>query len=328
MGLSVRNRQIFKSSTAVLLSAVLLCACTRQAEPVEAEIGTVASVSVVETLPETTVQTTVSTLPETTKIPTAAAPTAARVSVAKSSTAPEALTESLDALLVPYGDTVAVYYKNTQSGAQYIYNPDTKYHIASIVKAPYCMWLLDKASRGEIDLQEPLVYSTQMAKEGSGSVKNLPDGTVLTVDELIAYTVRESDNTAFSMLRSKFGTAEYKRYTKQFDLVYPEDVKQVSNGNLTARDAGQYLAALYRFFSENPNGAVLKAHMQNTKSKYVYTKYPCAQKFGNYDGCYNVIAVVEADEPYFLAVLTRDFENSKAVVAFVREVNGEIQKNG
>lgn len=315
---------LFAILALTLLPAVLFTACGKAEDvPAVATVSqtepTVGSTAAPTSAP---VSTTVSTSAATTKVQTTRA-----VQVAKSSTANAALTEGLHTLLAPYGDRVALYYKKIATGEEYVSNPDAKFHIASICKAPYCMYLLDEASRGKVDLSAELVYSTSMKKEGSGTVKDMPDGTRLSVETLIRHTIRESDNTAFAMLRAKFGTSDYIQYTKQFNLFHPADVRNVSNGNICARDAGQYLAALYRFFGENPNGGILETHMRNTKSKYIYG-VPSAQKFGNYDGCYNVIAVVYADEPYFLAVLTRDFENSRTVIALIRQITAEIQKNG
>lgn len=66
---------------------------------------------------------------------------------AREFTFPEEGRAALDTLLAGY-EGVSVFYQDVGSGAVYEYRSLEKYPAASVVKAPYCLYVLDLASQG------------------------------------------------------------------------------------------------------------------------------------------------------------------------------------
>ena len=218
-------------------------------------------------------------------------------------TFPEEGRAALDALLAGQ-EGVSVFYQDVGSGATYEYRPFDRYPAASVVKAPYCMYVLDLASQGRADLNRTFTYSEEWKRPGTGKIQNMPFGTVLTLRELIRYAIEESDNVAFAFIRSAYPAAGYRAYAEGFGLTYPEDIRNGANSRICARDAGAYLAALDRFIRSHPYGPELKAYMQNTRYPLIQSSYPMARKYGWMEGAYHDMAIVYAPHPYRLAILS------------------------
>ena len=111
---------------------------------------------------------------------------------AREFTFPEEGRAALDTLLAGY-EGVSVFYQDVGSGAVYEYRSLEKYPAASVVKAPYCLYVLDLASQGRADLNQTFTYTEQWMRKGTGKIQNMPFGTVLTLRELVRYAIEESD---------------------------------------------------------------------------------------------------------------------------------------
>ncbi|MEG2213055.1 MAG: hypothetical protein RRY35_04070, partial [Clostridiales bacterium] len=56
-----------------------------------------------------------------------------------------------------------------------------------------------------------------------------------------------SDNTAMEALRKKYTDKQYLPYAKSLGLNYPQDVLQIVNGKISAKDCGIYIKAIYNY---------------------------------------------------------------------------------
>lgn len=208
----------------------------------------------------------------------------------------------------PHGKRVSVYFKDLDSGAEYLFTPDEKYPIASLSKAPYAQYLYQLADAGLCSLDETFTVDkadVEESKENSGKLKEETDlPLTLTMEELIAYMLRYSDTLAQRKLLQRYPAAEYAAWAATLGLAYPEDVRGVTSGNITARDAGVYLHALWYYMATGPNGEQLQQHLLNTSYPMIRSDYPVARKYGWDSGAYHDMAVVYAPHPYVLAVLT------------------------
>ena len=244
---------------------------------------------------------------------------------AREFTFPEEGRAALDTLLAGY-EGVSVFYQDVGSGAVYEYRSLEKYPAASVVKAPYCLYVLDLASQGRADLNQTFTYTEQWMRKGTGKIQNMPFGTVLTLRELVRYAIEESDNVAFALIRSAFPADGYRAYAASFGLTYPEDIRNGANSLLCARDAGAYLAAIDRFIRTNPYGPELKASLQRTKNPMIRSSYPMARKYGWMEGAYHDMAIVYAPHPYRLAILSNHDEGTKEDLRKFQEISMLIER--
>lgn len=253
--------------------------------------------------------------------------------------------------------TVAVSYRDMERGTVYAYHGDTVFFSASLIKAPYIYTLLHQiAQYNEIkaanptndpavgktltqelwdkyDLQRKITVTESMVEKGSGKIKDMDlsgEGKEFTVLELIEYSIKVSDNTAFRILRNEFGYDYFWSVSRQLG------VKSVftSFNNMTADEACLYLAAIYDFAKEYPTeGGILINLMKNANHQVLITQavsnpYAVAHKYGWDADSYHDMALVYGDAPYAVCVMTNfDFSvNDDELNKYIRSLVSEIEK--
>lgn len=203
-------------------------------------------------------------------------------------------------------------YKDIYTGFTVSYNADSPIFTASSIKAPAMIYLYEKASIGEIDLNEELIYDGRFYSEGSGVLKNKEYNTSYTVDTLINYTIHDSDNIAYAMLMNRFGRENiYNFWTEKgtknifmYDTIW---------GTSSANDAAIYMSELYNFYIENEEyGTKLMNYFKNADWKQITDKNGkanTANKGGWADSAFHDIAIVFDKNPYILAVYSNTGNN-------------------
>ncbi len=232
----------------------------------------------------------------------------------------------INAVVEKYSPGVSVYFEDIHSSNKYTYNQDEKYFIASLIKAPYCMYLYQLASEGKCDLNRKLVFEEKHKQEGTGKLREMETPVELTIRELIAYSIKFSDNTAMKILLDEYSYKGYTEYAKKLGINYIEDVKYVVNGDICARDAGVYINAIYHFIETNSYGEELKKDMMQTKHPMIKSKYPIARKYGWAELSFHDFAVVYAPHPYVIAICTNKEEGKAEDYKLFAEITSTLEK--
>lgn len=112
------------------------------------------------------------------------------------------------------------------------------------------IYLYEEDSKENIDLNEKLTYTNNFYSDGSGVLKTKPTGISYTVEELINYSIHDSDNIAYRMLMDKYKRKNILNYWKKLgtENIYTLDTFW---GVTSAKDASIYMKELYRFSREN-----------------------------------------------------------------------------
>ncbi len=218
---------------------------------------------------------------------------------------------ALESLLSRYGNTLSVYYVDLETGETFMHNADRAYQAASVVKAPYVKYLLASG----VDGSKKLTLSSKQG--GSGIIDQQPVGTQFTVDELMEYAIRYSDNSAYYMLNKEFGFAGFNQYAKELGITANANSNCVLSyprprfGYLSARDIGLYMEDIAKFIATGSEDAKrLKTWMTSTDETRQLVaayedKYTVAHKYGetkNIEYAFHDGAIVYADRPYVLSV--------------------------
>ena len=224
------------------------------------------------------------------------------------------------------GNGVSVFYQDIISGYSYTYNAEQKYFIASVIKAPYCMYIYKLSSEGKCDLDKRYTYASRHQSGGTGKIRFMKVGTSFSMRELLEYAIKYSDNVAMNMIKEAYPVDGYKKYAKALGLTHFEDIKNATNGLITAKDAGIYIQAIYQFINENPNGKELKTLMSSTSNPMITSKYPVIRKYGWAEQSFHDIAIVDAPRPYLLCILTNhdgDFTSFKKISNIIEKISQE-----
>lgn len=220
--------------------------------------------------------------------------------------------DQLKALYNESGEHFSFLYRDLYSGFTVSYNEEAPIETASTIKAPAMIYLYEKASIGEIDLNEELIYDGRFYSEGSGVLKDKEYNTSYTIDTLINYTIHDSDNIAYAMLMNRFGRENIYNFwaekgTKNifmYDTIW---------GTASGNDAVIYMSELYNFYIENEEyGTKLMNYFKNADWKQITDKngnYNTANKGGWADSAFHDIAIVFDKNPYILAIYSNTGNN-------------------
>lgn len=198
-------------------------------------------------------------------------------------------------------------YQDLYSGFTVSYNEDAPIFTASTIKAPAVIYLYESASKGEVNLEESLTYTSKYYSGGTGVLKNKPVNTNYSIEELINYTIHDSDNIAYRMLMDRFSRNNMYEFWSDMGTKYIFSNDTIW-GFVSAKDASIYMKELYRFYnSSNDYGTRLMEHFKNASWKLITDKNGranTANKGGWSGTAIHDAAIVLDKNPYILVVMS------------------------
>ena len=252
------------------------------------------------------------------------APTAAQPSPAVTAELPEdipgELLETLNKRLNNQTFACAMYYIDLTTGLTISYNADRQFAAASLIKAPYLMYILDMIAAGELSLDD--VHTYRRAYHyigGTGQIRYMEDGTQLTLRQIIEYIVYDSDNVAFKMLNNGYdGVLSIPAFHDMAMRDYDAPYYSGTYGNvLTASGVGRMFADIYARAERGDELYVWFVDMLKDANENKFVKgglptdengeclYEVAHKYGMDIKSSNDAAIVfYNDRPYVLVLLT------------------------
>jgi len=225
--------------------------------------------------------------------------------------------DELNEILEPFGYNLFVYFKNLETGFEFQHNADIEYFGASVSKAVLALMIYKMAERGDVYLDTKLTF--EPVHENWGSViiqRTYPLGTQFTVRRLLELNLSESDNVATLMLRDFIGGEEYGLHK------YQEFVKSIGgnpilaqgrimNSFLTANEVGIFALAIHTYLeSGGKYSEEFREHLLNNQFPFLTGQVdnhpPTASKTGWSRGVWHDMAIVYADSPFILVVMSRE----------------------
>ncbi|HSP11356.1 MAG TPA: serine hydrolase [Salegentibacter sp.] len=106
----------------------------------------------------------------------------------------EKLQQKLQEFTKDFNGTAGIYVYNLKTGKEAGVNADTVFPTASIVKIPILIGLFDKIEKGELSLNDTLLYRDSRTYGGSGLMQFYKDSTKTDLRTLAALMITYSDN--------------------------------------------------------------------------------------------------------------------------------------
>ena len=165
------------------------------------------------------------------------------------------MTEELARVVARHPGRASIVLKDLRTQRAWSYHPDDLFPAASLIKVPVMIAAFYKISTGELSLKDRFMLRRATRVGGSGSLKWRPDGTRLTVEELLIHMINESDNTATAMVIDALGLGyvqqQFSRMGLLYTGIYPEGMSikggRVAHENYTtAREMTMLLEKIYR----------------------------------------------------------------------------------
>lgn len=227
--------------------------------------------------------------------------------------------EVVNSIPIEYRDKVGISYFDLSSQKGFDLNGDVYFVAASTYKIPLNIVLMDKANKGEIDLDLKIEYVDLDYENGTGI---LQEGELLnepiSLRDLSKYSIVYSDNIASNMIYRYLGG--YNQMRKDFDKLLGYETDR-SDNILTpniARDAYKLM-----YYSNNKYYKEILEYGKNTIfNDRISRDIPniVSHKVGNYNGYSNDIGIVYDEKPYILCVYTNNIPNSYNTIAEISNV--------
>ena len=229
----------------------------------------------------------------------------------------------LEELMRGYGNNFALFYMDVASGFTFMHNPDRVFSAASVNKIKHALYLFLLAERGEIDLGRMHTLSPGDRRGGTGTIQNMAYGTMFTTRDLIRHSIRVSDNTAFQMLVRYYGFPGYLDFVREIGA-NENLVRNIRHSHITARDAGIWALEVYNYLASGGTYSQgFRNDLMNTDMRIIQAAYPLASKYGWYSRYFHDLAIVFADSPYILVILsdmpTASFEAFRVISSRVQD---------
>ena len=229
---------------------------------------------------------------------------------------PDSVKSVIDEINTYYKRNNAYYafaYKDIFTGFTVTYNENGNIFAASTIKAPVNIYLYEKASEGEIDLDKELTYTGNYYTDGTGVLKNEKFNSKYTIRKLSEYAIRKSDNIAHNMLMDEIG----RKNIKNFWQGKGTSIILTGNDNwglINAHDAMIYMKELYTFYVNNEEyGTELMENFLNASTKFITSKnnYKVANKSGWSGFAQHDVSIIFAENPYIVVALSNlGYDNS------------------
>lgn len=132
-------------------------------------------------------------------------PTGVRLSPSPSLRSPKLLIQQIERLTATASGTYAIYVYHLDNKTAYGINEKEEMPGASLMKIPVLITTIQKIEKGELKFEERYTLEEADRSTGSGPLQFKPVGTSYTIDELLTYLGKNSDNTAWVMFNRRFG---------------------------------------------------------------------------------------------------------------------------
>ncbi len=238
---------------------------------------------------------------------------------------------------------VGVFARKMGPGAPIAYNADVIFPAASTIKVLILVSLYQAAEKSPGLLDSSVRLQSSDFVGGSDVLQNANPGDRIRVSALARAMIDQSDNTASNALISLLGFDRINATARRAGLKHTQlkrhfldytAIVRHSNNLTTAHDMGTLLyliergsrEAVYTVASPKSCNAMiqimLKQEDHDKIARGLPKGIPLANKTGEIDGVRNDVAIVDpfGDNPYILAVYTKDLNDFSVGVIAIREI--------
>ena len=254
------------------------------------------------------------------------------------------LQQDIEALVEPYGGSTSVYAValDPQTFAsldgEVAVVPDARRVAASIIKLPILACALETVTAGELSLDEQITVTQQDIVGGSGNIQSRGAGVSYSIDELLHAMIAQSDNVAANLVIGRLGMDTVNEtcaalgltQTVLARLMMDTEAQAQGRENYTsARDAAAVLQRLAAGtiatpeLCERARGYLLAQEDTRGIVEGVPGGVLVAHKTGSLANAQHDAAIVYAERPYVLTILTQDLEREQAL-ALERDISFAI----
>ncbi len=237
----------------------------------------------------------------------------------------------LNKYLLKQNEKVAYAYKNLETDDMFSFNFDVCFYSASAIKFLVCLYIYEKAEKNPELLNEKIKLGEEDFKSGSGVLSDDKTVTEYTIRELVYYTLKESDNTAYIKLVNFVTPDRLKEFGLSLGANHTLEGKDLF-GITNAYDMEIYLTYLHDYLNTNTKlsnelkECMLDPSYQIIKAKNIDNNL-FVRKYGSFGIAFHEVGIVYDESPYILIILTQKNElKDNQKIKYVNKVAKKINR--
>ncbi len=206
----------------------------------------------------------------------------------------------------------SIYFKDLKTGDEFGIDENKVLTGASLNKLPLVAYLYNQAARGKQNLEDKIVIQKEDIQDyGTGSLRYAAPGGSYSLKTLTKLSLEQSDNTAAHVLGIRLDLKNVQAYIKSLGLVSTDMV----NNKTSAHDMGKLLELIYnRKITNSALTPELFDFMKDTDfedriPRDIPKNIPIYHKVGDGIGFIHDAGIIEAKNPFVLAILTSDIQD-------------------
>ena len=203
------------------------------------------------------------------------------------------LRDNLLSFLSDNKDNAAFYIEDLNSGSWVGWEEKTEIIPASLLKIPIAMAIMKKIDDKDWKLDNTLTIKPEYKDKSFGTLWQVPDDTVNTVDKLLDEMLKNSDNTATKTLLLNLSSDEIDNVFNHIGISSPEssitDESTEAQYKLTPRNLATLFRSLYNglYLTRKSSNHILEKLTQTEFDNLINTKIPREIKVSHKMGAFN-----------------------------------------
>jgi beta-lactamase class A len=203
-------------------------------------------------------------------------------------------------------------------GVSYGVSSDGKFQGASLLKLPLMVLIYKMSEEGKLNLDTKYILKDDDKVKGSGILYTAKVGTVYTYRQLVEFMGKDSDRTAYKVLKDVVGDTQFKNYLTEIGM---KDTN-IDTGYTTPNDIELLLQKLWSLSLVNQKDRdEILGFLENTiYESWITAGVPkgviVAHKFGQDAGVMADGGIVFAGSPYILVIMGNGITETDADTLF------------
>lgn len=204
-----------------------------------------------------------------------------------------------------YSGIYGLYVLRLGNGSRYGVNEDDVLQAASLIKLPVMVALYKEEEEGRLSLEEKYILKSEDKVAGAGSLYGKPSGHEVTYRELLRLMGKQSDNTAFRIVKTLLGEEKIDEVIREIGMVNTS----LSENTTTPSDVGVLFEGVFNgnLINEENRNEFFEFLTDTVFESWISDGVPddvsVAHKFGREQNVVNDAGIVFADAPYVLVVM-------------------------
>jgi beta-lactamase class A len=209
-------------------------------------------------------------------------------------------------------------------GASYGTGSSDKFQGASLLKIPLMILMYKMSEDGNLNLDTKYTLKDSDKVKGSGVLYTEKEGTIYTYRQLAQFMGKNSDRTAYKVMKDVIGDSNIKKYIEEIGLKNTD----IDTGITTPDDLGILFQKLWdgSLVNNSSRDQILEFLENTIYEKWITPGVPknikVAHKFGQDAGVMADGGIVLAEKPYILVIMGQGVTEQEADAFFPKISKG------